>query len=99
MDILEKKLTPEVRTMCHRCGGLMVPETFTDLMMDYYLSHGTAWHCVNCGETVDRVILHHRRRPSVRRPIARLSIRPRAVASVGPEFPVHGSDSEKDSAS
>ena len=95
MDTLEKALAPELRAMCHRCGGLMVPETFTELMMDYYLSHETAWHCVNCGETMDRVILHHRRRLSVRRPIIRSSIR--AIARVGGEPSVPGSHSEKDS--
>ncbi|MCE9536951.1 MAG: hypothetical protein K8R65_11160 [Nitrospirae bacterium] len=38
---------------CHRCGGLMVSE--------HALETGTVeWHCVMCGDRVDRVILARR---------------------------------------
>lgn len=38
---------------CHRCGGLMIQEEVFEL-------GSFDWHCVSCGERVDRVILAHR---------------------------------------
>lgn len=38
---------------CHRCGGLMIQEKVFEL-------GSFDWHCVSCGERVDRVILAHR---------------------------------------
>jgi predicted RNA-binding Zn-ribbon protein involved in translation (DUF1610 family) len=38
---------------CHRCGGLMIREKVLEL-------GSFDWHCVSCGERVDRVILAHR---------------------------------------
>ena len=40
---------------CHRCGGLMVPEKVFEI-------GSIDWHCISCGERVDRVILAHRQR-------------------------------------
>ncbi len=39
--------------VCHRCGGLMVPEPTGDPLT-------TGWRCVSCGERIDPVILAHR---------------------------------------
>ena len=39
---------------CHRCGGLMVPESVHEL-------GSYDWRCVSCGERIDPVILEHRR--------------------------------------
>ena len=38
---------------CHRCGGLMASELSLETGV-------VEWHCVMCGERVDRVILAHR---------------------------------------
>lgn len=38
---------------CHRCGGLMVPESVHEL-------GSYDWRCVSCGERIDPVILAHR---------------------------------------
>ncbi len=45
-------------TTCLRCGGLMVPEVFPDL--GFRWSEVAAKRCVQCGETVDSVILKNR---------------------------------------
>lgn len=38
---------------CHRCGGLMVPESVHEL-------RSYDWRCISCGERIDPVILAHR---------------------------------------
>ena len=47
-------------TTCLRCGGLMVPEVFPEL--GFRWSEVAAERCVQCGETVDSVILKNRLR-------------------------------------
>ena len=44
---------------CHRCGGLMVPESVHEL-------GSYDWRCVSCGERIDPVILEHRRQELAR---------------------------------
>jgi len=44
---------------CHRCGGLMMPERVFEI-------RSVDWHCVSCGERVDRVILAHRQKDLAR---------------------------------
>ena len=44
---------------CHRCGGLMVPESVHEL-------GSYDWRCVGCGERIDPVILEHRRQELAR---------------------------------
>lgn len=39
---------------CHRCGGFMVQEKVFEI-------GSFDWHCVNCGERIDPLILAHRR--------------------------------------
>lgn len=47
-------------TACLICGGLMVPEVFPEL--GFRWSEIAAERCVQCGETVDAVILKNRLR-------------------------------------
>ena len=42
-----------VSDVCHRCGGLKVPEPTVDPLT-------MGWRCVSCGERIDPVILAHR---------------------------------------
>lgn len=46
---------------CVRCEGLMVPERFQDILDDTGQINFMAWHCLNCGEIVDHLILANRR--------------------------------------
>jgi hypothetical protein len=46
--------------MCTRCRGLMVPDRFVDLRDDTGRLEFVGWHCINCGEVVDPVVLTHR---------------------------------------
>lgn len=46
--------------MCPRCGGLMRQEQFYDHFEIALHADFAGWHCINCGEILDRVILAHR---------------------------------------
>ena len=54
-----------VSDVCHRCGGLMVPEWTDD-------PSTTGWRCVSCGERIDPVILTHRKQNRAREEAAQL---------------------------
>ena len=58
----QSDFSPELirSTTCLRCGGLMVPEVFPEL--GFRWSEVAAERCVQCGETVDSVILKNRLR-------------------------------------
>jgi len=47
---------------CPRCHGLMVKETYYDLV-DCRLIGGMfeGWRCLNCGNVLDEIILAHHR--------------------------------------
>ena len=48
---------------CARCGGLLLPQHYMDLLDDTGQIDITAWHCTICGEVVDSVILKNRHSP------------------------------------
>jgi len=48
------------RSMCARCGGLMVPDFCMDVLPSIGESRIEAKRCVQCGEVVDPVILENR---------------------------------------
>ena len=45
---------------CNRCGGLMVNDSYVDLLNNVGESKFSANRCVQCGEVVDPVILRNR---------------------------------------
>lgn len=45
---------------CTRCGGLMVNDSYIDLLNSVGESKFAAKRCVQCGEVVDSVILRNR---------------------------------------
>jgi ribosomal protein S27AE len=45
---------------CTRCGGLMVNDSYLDLLNNVGESKFSAKRCVQCGEVVDPVILRNR---------------------------------------
>ena len=45
---------------CIRCGGLMVNDSYMDLLNNVGESKFSAKRCVQCGEVVDPVILRNR---------------------------------------
>ena len=45
---------------CTRCGGLMVNDSYMDLLNNVGESKFCAKRCVQCGEVVDPVILRNR---------------------------------------
>ncbi len=45
---------------CSRCGGMMVRETCMDLFSDYGQFQFQVKHCIQCGETIDPLILLNR---------------------------------------
>ena len=45
---------------CTRCGGLMVNDSYMDLLNNVGESKFSAKRCVQCGEDVDPVILRNR---------------------------------------
>ena len=47
---------------CHRCGGLMTSDQFSDLLNSTELLFD-GWRCVNCGEIVDDIVLQNREMP------------------------------------
>ena len=47
---------------CGRCHGLMITESFTDLLDDTGKLRFAGWRCVACGEIVDPVIVSNRLR-------------------------------------
>ena len=56
---------------CGRCGGLMVEDTVFGYEGDLVAESTPAWRCVNCGETIDILILANRQvgaRPSMAGP-------------------------------
>ncbi|RPH80796.1 MAG: hypothetical protein EHM80_04285 [Nitrospiraceae bacterium] len=46
---------------CNRCGGLLVNDSYIDLLNNVGESKFAAKRCVQCGEVVDPVILRNRR--------------------------------------
>ena len=48
------------KSMCARCGGLMVTDFCMDLLFCIGETEFAARRCVQCGEIVDPVILHNR---------------------------------------
>ncbi|MDH5700602.1 MAG: hypothetical protein OEZ41_11645 [Nitrospirota bacterium] len=51
------------RSICLRCGGLMVKEVSLDLMNGSSELECTTKRCVQCGDILDPVILRNRRIP------------------------------------
>jgi hypothetical protein len=49
-------------SLCPRCGGLMVPDRYIDLLDDTGHLEFTAARCVSCGEVMDPVIIENRHR-------------------------------------
>lgn len=48
------------RHACPRCGGMMV-ETYSELLSPSHKGETMfIWHCVNCGDYVDRLVLLNR---------------------------------------
>ncbi len=47
-------------TVCHRCQGLMTPESCFNLHYDAGEMEILTWRCLQCGELVDPVILQNR---------------------------------------
>ena len=45
---------------CHRCGGFLVPESWTDLAKTADEREIAPRRCVQCGDIVDAVILKNR---------------------------------------
>ncbi len=45
---------------CERYRGLMVLDRFYDLRGDKRECEFTGWHCLNCGEILDPVLLRNR---------------------------------------
>ena len=45
---------------CTRCGGLMVNDSYTDILNNVGEFKFSAKRCVQCGEVVDAVILRNR---------------------------------------
>ena len=45
---------------CARCGGIMVNDSYLDLLNNVGESNFSAKRCVQCGEVVDPVILRNR---------------------------------------
>ena len=46
--------------ICTRCGGLMVDDSYMDILNNVGESKFAAKRCVQCGEVVDPVILRNR---------------------------------------
>ena len=57
VDVREREDAP-----CPRCGGLMVPDRYIDLLDDTGHLEFTAARCVSCGEVMDPVIIENRHR-------------------------------------
>jgi hypothetical protein len=49
-----------LKSMCARCGGLMVTDFYMDLIFCIGETEFAAQRCVQCGEIVDPVILRNR---------------------------------------
>jgi hypothetical protein len=45
---------------CARCGGLMVNDSYMDLLNSFGESRFIAKRCVQCGEVIDPVIMQNR---------------------------------------
>ena len=61
------KVEPAIRkNTCLRCGGYLVKEDFVDLAGTCEPPVSMAWRCMNCGNVVDQLILHHRQTPPPR---------------------------------
>lgn len=50
----------EAAMTCLRCEGLMVPERYQDLLDEAGQINFVAWHCLNCGNILDQVIVANR---------------------------------------
>lgn len=46
---------------CHRCKGLMIPESFLDIMDDTGRFRFHGWRCLICGDVSDPIIQAHRK--------------------------------------
>lgn len=49
------KSSQEFHMKCHRCGSIMVYESFYGLNEQF-----SGWRCILCGEIIDQVILENR---------------------------------------
>lgn len=54
------------RNACVRCGGYLVKEDFVDLVGTCDPLRTVACRCMNCGNIVDELILHHQKIPPPR---------------------------------
>ncbi len=54
------------RNACVRCGGYLVKEDFVDLVGTCEPLRTVACRCMNCGNIVDELILHHQKIPPPR---------------------------------
>lgn len=52
--------TAQHESTCNKCGGLMVNDSYMDLLNNVGESKFAAKRCVQCGEIVDPVILSNR---------------------------------------
>lgn len=52
--------------VCIRCGGHLVKEEFVDLIGTCQPLTTSACRCMNCGNIVDELILHHQKIPPPR---------------------------------
>jgi len=67
------KILPDYRTgastpknTCPRCGGRLVAENFVDVWGTCEPHTISACRCMNCGNVVDELILHHQKTPPPR---------------------------------
>jgi len=54
------------KMVCVRCGGHLVKEEFVDLVGTCQPLATAACRCMNCGNIVDELILHHQKIPPPR---------------------------------
>ena len=83
--INESKACAEMQHVdCPRCGGLMVPDRFIDLLDDTGILEFMAARCVSCGEVLDPVILQNRHHQADARLAAAQSLRQDADSAEHP---------------
>lgn len=55
---------------CPRCGGFMTQEPFYDHFEFVLRAVFASWHCVNCGESLDGVIVANRSQTRLADPVS-----------------------------